>query len=164
MTHLVRVGIAYHYESPTLLHGVRHTMAQAVIVLVMDHQTIHDNLDIVIAVSVQFHSLKQFLYLTVYTGIQIALASDGFEQLGIMSLAAMYKRSQNIYTTVLVMRKQQVNNLLLGISDHTLTRLVRKSLAGSCVKQTQEIIYLGRCAYGRTWILVRCLLFDTDNR
>ena len=79
VAHIARLHIKDHDESPTLLHGRGHTLAQAVGILFCHTKTVHYHLYAVILIAVQLHVGQEFLHFSVYSGIEITLLTHALQ-------------------------------------------------------------------------------------
>ena len=71
---------------------------------------------------------------------------------------------QHRVACTLRIRQHAVHNVFHAVLLHQLSAYGRIGFSHPCEKQTQVLINLGRCTYGRTWVAARHLLFDGDGR
>ena len=114
----------HHHQSVTLLHRQSNAVNQTVTVFLVNYQFLYYNLDIVVAVTVQFHAGLYLTKFAVHTHGQIALAADALEQFLVMSLTVANQRCQHVYALSVIVAQYQVDDLLLGELDHLLTAQV----------------------------------------
>ena len=81
-----------------------------------------------------------------------------------MSLTGTNQRSQQVDTLSLILFMDHIENLFFGVLHHFLSRKIGIGDAGSGKKQTEVVVDFGSGTYGRTRILVCCLLFNGNNR
>ena len=102
--------------------------------------------------------MHHFAHLTIDTHIEETLAAHLFEEFAVVSLAGLDERSQDEDGLALIVFQYEVDNLLLGILDHLLTRSVGVGLAGTGKEQAQVVVYLGDGAHSGAGIFVSGLL------
>ena len=88
------LSIQNHQQTVSLSHGSCHALFQTFIILVGYNQFVDYNLDIVILIPVDFHAVRYFTHIPVYTDIQVTLFAYLFEQLFVMSLARTHQWSE----------------------------------------------------------------------
>ena len=64
-----------------------------------------------------------------------------------MTFSALYQRSQDHHFFSRERFFYQVDNLVIGISNHLFSRIVRISRTDTGKQQTEEVIYLGNGTY-----------------
>ena len=164
MTDFVGSGIEYHNQAVTLLHGGSYALFQAFLIFFRNNHLVDDYFDVVVLVSVEFHAVHDFTYLTVHSDIEITFLAYLLEKFLVMTFTGTDQRSQQIDALSLVLLMNHVENLFFGILHHFLSRKIRIGDAGSGEKQTKVVVDFGGSAYGGTWILVGSLLFNGDDR
>ena len=163
MAHAFRLCVQYHHQPVALTHGRSHTAFQPRIVLVGHHQLVDYDFHIVVLVAVQLHAWKCFLQFAVHADVEVTFLPHLLEQFLVVSLTVAHQRSKQIDALAFVLLQNEIQNLFLRIFHHLLAAEVRISLACPGIEQTQEVVYFGRGAHGRTRVLVRRLLFDGDD-
>ena len=158
VAHLATVLIHEHDESVALSHGIGHTLAQALVVLVVDLEFVDHHLDVVVLVAVETHAMHHLAHLTIDTHIEEALAAHLLEELAVVSLTSLDEWSENKDGTALIIIQYEINYLLLGILDHLLARSVGVGLTGTGKEQAQVVVHLGDGAHGGAGILIGGLL------
>ena len=163
MAHFVCVHIADKHFAFALLHGNGDTLNESLIVSLLHLKAVNHNLDAMIAIAVELHARQEFLHFAVHASIEISFATDVLEEFLVVSLAVLDERSQQDDAFPQVFIQEQVNNLLFRIAHHLLASNVGIGFGSPCVKQPEEVIYLGSCADGTSGVLVGGLLLDADD-
>ena len=114
----------HHHQTVTLLHCQSNAVNQTVTVFLVNDQFLYYNLDIVVAVTVQFHAGLYLTKFAVHAYCQIALTAYTLKEFLIMSLTVAYQRSQHVYALSVVVVQDKVDDLLLGELDHLLAAQV----------------------------------------
>ena len=117
-----------------------------------------------VLVAVGLHAASYLRNLAVDAHVEIALTTKCLKEFAVMALALPYECSEYVYAFAGIVGVDHLDDALLGILHHLLARNVAVSGSGASIEQTQIVVYLGRCAHGRAWVLVCCLLFDGYNR
>ena len=115
-------------------------------------------------VTIDFHTLHDFVHLTIDTDIEVALATHGLEEFAIMTLTSMNQWCQEDNLLALVVVKNHLDNTLFGVLYHLFARSVTVCSAGTGKEQAHVVVNLGGGAYGGARILIGSLLFDADDR
>ena len=164
MAYTFCLRIQNHQEPVALLHGCCHTLTEAFVFFVCNNGFIDYNLDVVILITVQLHSVYYLTDFSVYPHIQITFLANLLEKFLVMPLTGSYQRSQYKNALSFVVAVNQFDNLFFRIFHHLLTGKIRIGRSGTCKQQSQVIVYFGSSTYRRTWILVCCLLLYRNNR
>ena len=164
MAYTLGLGIQNHQQSIPLLHGRSHTLLQSFLFFLGHHRLVDHYFYVMILVTVQLHSVNDFLDFSVNPHIQIAFLAHLLEKFLIMSLTGPHQRCQDENTFSFIIAVNQIQNLLFRILHHLLTGEIGISRTCPGIQQTEIIINLSSCPYGRTGILVCGLLFDGDDR
>ena len=110
-------------------------------------------------VAIEFHARHYVLQFFVYPYLQETFFRHLLEEFAIVALTISHERGEYVYALTCVGVQYHLRKLFLGISHHLLTCHPAVCRTSTSEKQAQVVIHLGRCAYGRTRILVGCLLF-----
>ena len=164
MANFVRVHIADEHLAFALLHGNRDALDQTFVVFVLNLKAVNHNFYAMIAIAVELHARQEFLHLSVNSGIEITFSANRFEELLVVSLAVLDERSKQDDAFTQVFVQEQIDYLLFCVAYHLFAANIRKCFGCPCIKQAKEVVNLccgADCASG---VLVRCLLFDADDR
>ena len=115
-------------------------------------------------ISVKLHSRRDIGDFAVDTSIEVALLLKLLEQFSIVALTSLnYGRQQsNLATREALL--DQLDNALIGVVHHLLTRHGRVGTRRASIQQTQKIVDLGNRTHRRTRILIGGLLLDRNHR
>ena len=175
MLHLSCLIVHDHDETFALFHGDADRLLQAFVDFSCSFwsiriirrgfhcHTVYHHLDVVRLIAVHLHAAGNFLHLTVYPDVHIALAAHVLEEFAIVTFSALYQwRHDEDFASGIVVGNH-VDNLLFGIFHHRLARHIAIGLAGTGKEQSHIVVDFGSGTYCRTWILVGGFLFDADN-
>ena len=129
-----------------------------------DFQTIDDQFDIVILITVEHHVERQIAQLSIHPHCKEAFFSQLLKKFLIVALAVFDDRSENIDLVPVVTLKNQVDDLLFRVFDHRLAGDIADSRPHSRIEKSQEVVYLRGGADGASRIAVDGLLLDSDHR
>ena len=159
-----RVLVENHNLSVALAHCRSDSLAQAVVEAVAHLHLVYHHLNVMVLVAVGLHAASYLRNLSVDAHVEIALATKCLEEFAVVALALPYECSEYVYALAGIVGVDHLDDALLRILHHLLARNIAVSGSGASIEQTQIVVYLGRCAHGRAWVLVCCLLFDGYNR
>ena len=114
----------HHHYAVTLLHSQCYAVSQTGTVFLIHHKFLNHHLDIMVAVTVQFHAGLDLTHLTVHTHVDVSLAAYALKQFLVMTLTVTYQRCQDIDALSVIIGGYQVYYLLLGELDHLLAGIV----------------------------------------
>ena len=116
-----------------------------------------------VLVAVYLHAALQFKNLVIDADMQESLLTHRLEQFAVVSLTSPYQRREDIDRFVGIFGKNHLQDFLIGIFHHLLTRHVTVCRTGSCKEQADIVVDFRCSTNGGAGILIRGLLFDTDN-
>ena len=134
----------------------------------LQHQTVDDDLDLVVLVLreplVTLQELVDVDRLAVDARPHVALAGQVFEQRVVLALAAAHDGRQHLEPQAVVHVEDAVDDLLrrLALQPRAVVRAVLDADPG--VEQAEVVVDLGDGADGRSWVAARRLLVDRDRR
>ena len=94
-------------------------------------------------VAVGLHAPRYLAYCAVDARVEIAFASEAFEEFAVMSFALSHNGSEYVYALAVVVGPYHFKNLLFGVFHHLLSRSVAVSRTGACEEKPQIVVYLG---------------------
>ena len=94
-------------------------------------------------VAVGLHAPRYLAYCAVDARVEIAFASEAFEEFAVMSFALSHNGSEYVYALAVVVCPYHFKNLLFGVFHHLLARSVAVSRTGACEEKPQIVVYLG---------------------
>ena len=153
-----------HQDTFTLFHGHLDAFSQSFIFFVLNSKFVDDYFDVVVLVSINFHSAHNLLYLTVYAYVEITLSAHTLKKFAIVAFPLTDKWGEEVDTLAHIVIENHVNDLFFGIFHHFLSAHIAVGRTRPCIQQAQVVIHLCRGSDSRTGIFVGCLLFDADNR
>ena len=115
-------------------------------------------------IAVNLHSTGNLDNFSIDPNIQIPLTAHAFEKLPIMSFTLSDEWGEDEYSLTDIVCENHLNDLFFGILYHLLSRQIAIGGTRTGKKKSKVVVNLRSCAYGRARILVRCLLFNTDDR
>ena len=164
ITYLLALGIKHEEQTVALVKAFGHRLVQTFRILILHTQLVNDHLNVMHLVAVQFHATLYHVHLAVYTDIDITFAQNRLENLAVMSLSSLNKRSQKKNAPLGIVRKYHLHNLLFCILYHALPTFIGIGGCSTGIKKSEEIIHFGHGSHRRTRILVGSLLFYGDYR
>ena len=135
-------------KSLALFHSDSYRFLKAFFILVGNLELVNDHLDIVILVTVHFHTTGNLNEFTIDTHVKVTLTAHGFEKFAIMSFSAFYEGSQYEDAFAGIVVKNHINDFLLCIFHHFLTSGITVSTTCPSKEKTQVVIDLSGSAYG----------------
>ena len=147
ITHFARRHLHNHHQSITLLKCCCKALFQALCILVVNDELIHNHLDIMVLIPFEHHSAHHLTKLAIDADIKIAFMHHLLEKFLVMSFAATNERSQDVYLFPRIAIEQQFQNLFFGIFHHLFARQIRVGLGCTRKEQTHIIVYFGCCTY-----------------
>ena len=146
-----------------MLHSYLNGLFQAFVVLALDLQLVYHHFYIVVFVAVYLHAAGNLCYFAVNAHVEITLSPHALEQFSIVPLSLVHQWRENVDAFVGIAFQNHLYHLLFGVLHHLLACGIAICSAGACIKQSQIVVNLCSCAYGRAWVFVGCFLFDADN-
>ena len=153
-----------HHHAVAQFHRRGHTLADAFLVAFLHHELVNHRLDVMVLVSVDFHTSFYLPDFAVDAHVEIALAAQSLEEFTIVTLAHAHEWGEEEDGLALVFIEDKVDDLLFRIFHHLLAALVAVGRSGTCEEQAQVIVNLGGGAHGGARVLVGGLLLDADHR
>ena len=147
-----------------MLHGHLNGLFQAFVVLALHLQLVYHHFDIVVFVAVYLHAAGNLHYLAINAHVQVTLASHALEQFSVVPFSLVHQWRENVDALVGIAFQNHLYHLFLGVLHHFLACGIAICSAGTGIKQSQIVVNLCCCAYGRAWVFVGCFLVDADNR
>ena len=117
-----------------------------------------------VAIAVELHAWQYLPDFAVNSGIEISLATDGFKEFPVVSLAVLDEWSQQDDALAEVLAQEEVENLFFRVAHHLLAGDVGNSIGCAGIEQTQEVVNLRRSPHRASRVLVGRLLLDADDR
>ena len=117
-----------------------------------------------VLISVYLHALCKLTNFPVNTYVEVALSAHLVEELTVVTLSVSHQGSKDVDSSVEIVRENHVDDFLLCVFHHLLSRTPRISHSSTSIKQAEEIVDFCLCAHCRARVFVCCLLFDADNR
>ena len=91
------------------------------------------------------------------------LALQVIKELAVMAFSGFNQRGKQGYFFLIKSVLYQPNDLLIGIANHALVRLVAVGRSDTCIQQPYKIVELGNCPYRRAGIFGGGFLFDGNH-
>ena len=132
----VAVASEYHHDAFAHIHCFFDAFFEAVNIFFFDDEFVDDNFDVVVMVAVEFHASVDFLYYAIDTDIRVAFFADAFEELFVVTFTVTDYRREEIYGLTFVVFKYKVEDLLVGIFNHRLSRNVAICSSSTGIEQT----------------------------
>ena len=162
--HLLGLVVEDHDGTLAVFHRDLHAVGEPLLRIIRHGEVIDRQLDIVDFVTIDLHAHDKGFHRAIDTHAGESLLADVLEQFAIMTLAPLHHRSEQRDGMTLVTLQNQVYELLFGIVDHLLLRVVGVGVGHAGVEQAQEVINLRDRAHRGTRVLVDGLLFDGNHR
>src|SRR5215471_11970395 len=125
-------------------------------------QTIHDNVDGVVQISVKVRQGIKQSDLAVDADAQKSLAFDLLEFLAVLAFAMAYNRRQNEQTTAFWQVQHLIKNLLHSLGTHRLATAGTMRHTQACKEQTQIIVDFSDSTHGRARVAADRFLLDSN--
>ena len=119
-----------------------YAVLETLVVLGLHGQFVHYYLYVVVLVAVCLHASRYFLHLPINACVQETFLSQTLKQLTVVSLALAYHRGENEYAPPGIVIHYHVYDFLLGIFHHLLAGGIAVCRRGTCIQESQEVVYL----------------------
>ena len=170
MLHAACLIVHDHQESLSLFYGDVDTLLETVgrggrLVRTdgVDGETVDDDLDVMVLVTVDLHATGNLLYLSVYTDMEVSFSSHTLEKLTVMTLTTSYHRGKDENLLPGIVVHDHLDDFLFRVFHHRLPRHITVSLTGTGKEQSHIVIDLRSGTYGRAGVFVGGLLLNTDD-
>ena len=141
-------------QSVCQLQYVFYGICQSLLNAVFHHQTIHDNLDVVLDVFVQCDLLGQLVHIAVHLRPHISAAPCLLKQLGMGSFAAAHDRCQQLYFCALRQLHDLIDHLIDTLSFDLTPAFRAVGNSDARVEQSEIVINFRYCSHRGSRIAV----------
>jgi len=160
---LLAIDKLYAYETLSVGEGCFNRIGQTRGHVWPYDQTIHDNVDAVVQISLKVRKGIKQSDIAVDADAQKSLAFDLLEFLAVLAFAMAHNRRQNEQTPALWQAQHLIHDLLHGLGAHRLATASAMRHAQARKEQTQIVVDFGDSTHGRARVATDRFLLDGDR-
>ena len=151
------------YRSFAQVQGPAHRVPDAAVIPAFGLQAVHYQLDEMRLVTVQGVHLLQVLQLPVDADLGVTAPAHLLKEFPVMTLSAAHQGREQVALFPLILRKDEVHNLLIRVADHFPAAFRRVSPRTLGVQQAQKVVDFRNGAHRAAGIAAGGFLLDGND-
>jgi len=158
------IGVEHEHGALAVGQGVLHRAGEAEPVLLLHHEPVNHDFDVVNLVTVHLHLGHDVEQFAVHAHFGEAKFGNLLKIFAVVALAALYHGRQHHQLLAVEVLQDVVDNLVVALPNHLLARGVAEGFGRAGVEQAQEIVNFRDGAHRGARVARSGFLLDADDR